>query len=502
MPFPILGTPKPAFFDSSGSPLVSGTLTIKDPTADTNKATYPTYDDAVAATNANDNPITLDSRGETTTELWGLDGEDYKLVLADSAAANVWTVDDVFMPGNNYTVKTGATEAQIQAAIDAAEATNGHVWFEPGTYTGNWTITAALTIHATDGVILTGSSAAAVVTCTGDFVNVVGGLKIDGASTSIYCWHHEGSNNCNLDSLWLTGATSHGLYIQGIVGDGAYYNSFHNLVSKTNGGAGVKLEGTATPDHRANVNNFFGGQVSSNTGAGFDIDTVAGTAIFGTAIETNTGYALKFTDCTKAALTMIGGWIESNTAGGVNIDATTLMVQMYGTRFNQATEFSGAGISNTGNVFMVDSISGVLTKWMETVGGAFRDCHLRTALSDQLQTVGQTTLQARVTGDTEWRYQLANNGNQFFGTGALASDINFGRGAGGESILSSKEWAATTGVRVGGVSGPIWTSGSGTPESNLAGSPGDLYSDTDGGAGVTLYVKESGAATTTGWIAK
>ncbi|MHC4193451.1 MAG: hypothetical protein ACYSP9_04665, partial [Planctomycetota bacterium] len=68
MPYPILGTPKPAFFDSSGSPLVSGTLTIVDPADDTNKASYPTYDNAVALTNANANPYTLDSRGETTNE--------------------------------------------------------------------------------------------------------------------------------------------------------------------------------------------------------------------------------------------------------------------------------------------------------------------------------------------------------------------------------------------------------------------------------------------------
>ena len=48
MPFPILGTPKPQFFDSSGAPLTSGTLTIVEPSTDVNKATYPTYDDAVA----------------------------------------------------------------------------------------------------------------------------------------------------------------------------------------------------------------------------------------------------------------------------------------------------------------------------------------------------------------------------------------------------------------------------------------------------------------------
>lgn len=44
--------------------------------------------------------------------------------------------------------------------------------------------------------------------------------------------------------------------------------------------------------------------------------------------------------------------------------------------------------------------------------------------------------------------------------------------------------------------------GSGSPETVVYGSVGDLYLDVAGGAGTTLYVKESGAATNTGWIGK
>lgn len=44
--------------------------------------------------------------------------------------------------------------------------------------------------------------------------------------------------------------------------------------------------------------------------------------------------------------------------------------------------------------------------------------------------------------------------------------------------------------------------GSGTPEGNVTASPGAIYVDTGGGAGVTLYVKETGVGTNTGWIAK
>lgn len=44
--------------------------------------------------------------------------------------------------------------------------------------------------------------------------------------------------------------------------------------------------------------------------------------------------------------------------------------------------------------------------------------------------------------------------------------------------------------------------GSGTPEGNVVANVGALYTRTDGGAGSTLYVKESGDGLATGWIAK
>jgi hypothetical protein len=44
--------------------------------------------------------------------------------------------------------------------------------------------------------------------------------------------------------------------------------------------------------------------------------------------------------------------------------------------------------------------------------------------------------------------------------------------------------------------------GLGTPEANVTGSIGNLYLRTDGSTNTTLYVKESGNATKTGWVAK
>lgn len=42
----------------------------------------------------------------------------------------------------------------------------------------------------------------------------------------------------------------------------------------------------------------------------------------------------------------------------------------------------------------------------------------------------------------------------------------------------------------------------GDPNTFVVGVPGDLVADTTGGANTTLWVKESGAGTTAGWVAK
>lgn len=47
----------------------------------------------------------------------------------------------------------------------------------------------------------------------------------------------------------------------------------------------------------------------------------------------------------------------------------------------------------------------------------------------------------------------------------------------------------------------IWTSGPGSPEGSVTAPVGSMYTDTSGGAGTTLYVKESGTGDT-GWVAK
>lgn len=58
-------------------------------------ATYPTYADALAGTNANANPVVMNSLGEAT--IFGQGGQAYKLVLTDPLAVVLWTVDAIVL---------------------------------------------------------------------------------------------------------------------------------------------------------------------------------------------------------------------------------------------------------------------------------------------------------------------------------------------------------------------------------------------------------------------
>ncbi len=145
---------------------------------------------------------------------------------------------------------------------------------------------------------------------------------------------------------------------------------------------------------------------------------------------------------------------------------------------------------------------------------------------------------AKVTADADWNWELWaqglagkrdtdaadrvlvdwNNSRLYFGGGATAPVAYIGQF--GSTLGFSHHIGPTTdnAVDIGysthraravyavqyrmGTSGAvIVTSGSGSPEGVVTAPVGSLYTRTDGGAGTTLYVKESGSGNT-GWVAK
>lgn len=89
---------------------------------------------------------------------------------------------------------------------------------------------------------------------------------------------------------------------------------------------------------------------------------------------------------------------------------------------------------------------------------------------------------------SQWFWQASDNTFRFNHNGGLAYYID-----------TSRNVNFQAGIKVANAS--QWTSGAGSPETVVTAPVGSLYTRTDGGAGTTLYVKESGTGNT-GWIAK
>ena len=101
--------------------------------------------------------------------------------------------------------------------------------------------------------------------------------------------------------------------------------------------------------------------------------------------------------------------------------------------------------------------------------------------------------------------------NLVAGAWALATGTTVGGPADRLTVAPAGDVAVNTGdliivtsgkgIKFSGNGNALWRAGAGTPEGVLTAPVGSLYTRTDGGAGTTLYVKESGAGNT-GWVAK
>lgn len=122
MAAPILGTPCPQFLDANGNPLVSGLVYVYVPDTTTARDSYPTADDADASTNANANPVVLDSNGYANG-LWGKDNTGYKVSVQNSSAVVQWTANDIFLNRSGTTSQTGLLELATNAEARTATST-------------------------------------------------------------------------------------------------------------------------------------------------------------------------------------------------------------------------------------------------------------------------------------------------------------------------------------------------------------------------------------------
>lgn len=121
--------PMPQFFDNSGLVLNGGLLYFYAPGTTTLINTYPTSADALAGTNANSNPLVLDSAGRLQADIYV--NQTFKCVLKTSAGVTIKTEDNITTLGQliatlsktgNYTVTVSDRDKLIQ--VDATSGSN------------------------------------------------------------------------------------------------------------------------------------------------------------------------------------------------------------------------------------------------------------------------------------------------------------------------------------------------------------------------------------------
>ena len=120
--------------------------------------------------------------------------------------------------------------------------------------------------------------------------------------------------------------------------------------------------------------------------------------------------------------------------------------------------------------------------------------------------IGNTQNGILINEDTATVENISVSGIMFSATGSPVSVTVSGTGVIGSRItvrdcsgftrdgrdFEILDWASDL-IRVWGV---------GSPEAAVVAGVGSYYFRTDGGAGTTLYIKESGTGTNTGWVAK
>ena len=109
------------------------------------------------------------------------------------------------------------------------------------------------------------------------------------------------------------------------------------------------------------------------------------------------------------------------------------------------------------------------------------------SVAEMMKTLQDLEVQPPVVPPTSTTYSVFTSSTSGLTPASGGGTVNY--------LRADATWASPTG-------GVVMSSGVGSPNGVVVGSPGDMYLNTSGGAGTTLYIKESGAATNTGWVAK
>lgn len=189
----------------------------------------------------------------------------------------------------------------------------------------------------------------------------------------------------------------------------------------------------------------------------------------------------------------------------------------------EAGDWQGVGLRQygTGDGLYTESMPGsngwgIRARNSSTQGAALFENYVATGSAimtvDVAGTPGAThiTMASNVKTGGNW-VNVSHNGSAFVGQ-VFTADMAHGSGSfaglflnfanNSVSKLSVDSQGNITAAGFLKTNNAVIHAGAGVPNGSVPGSPGDIWLNTNGGAGTTLWVKESGSGTTSGWVAK
>jgi hypothetical protein len=518
--------PKLQFFSSSGVPLSGGKLYSYAAGTTTPLATYTSSSGGTA----NTNPVILDSRGEAN--VW-FNAVSYKLKLTSSTDVEIWTVDNLNGPdqttlaslaassGSSLVGYTqggaGAVATTVQAKLrqtvsvkdfgavgdgvtndttamqNALSSGASVVYIPAGTYLISTKLTFSCNIYG-DGfntIIKTvGDIIGLESTTSYGFIKSVSITSNGGGSTNNHGLMLKGCARTLVDGVYISSMGGHGIWIDSTSASNNLLN-LSNVQSVSNGMNGIYVFGGAD-NNAMTLENI---DVRGNTDSGLVFNSPASPNISNcnflnsVSAQSNTNYGVAF----LGALTRNNvGWVylENNGVTDLYFDS----------------DAHGNFIQTTNDGTSIVDLNG-----FNTVLSA------GSSPSSRYTFNSVDFVQARIyNGTNVGQLVFTQSGDRAFAittTGTTgASSTTFAKGAtASHSVTIEGSLQATSPSFIGdylSVSNPTYTgtwptirAGAGSPEGSVAARIGSIYQRTDGGAGTSFYVKESGTGNT-GWAAK
>jgi hypothetical protein len=409
---------------------------------------------------------------------------------------------------------TTNSTAAIQAAINAAAVNNQLLYFPTGTYL----VTDTLTIYS--GTTITGDQAWAFPASFGP--TLASQIKFEPTSLKDLFVIGDNPNigitpgfytKISISNMILLGNgdtnSQHGLNLNRVI-----YSNFENLTitdfkypvrllsTINNGFTNLFLTGTQA------CIRYSGGTATTDV---WNRCTLFGSPVGVQTVGTTIG--IRFTECLfeqidtfgadiikdTETMTFVNCYSEdvpyTNTATGcmfrVGLDGTTLSTE------NQLTviggKYAGRNAGTVGSWMDVDFASGVMivapnvSRYTNVINTTANTVDNSVFVSG-LDGIGYATFNSGTAGKVSGIFPATVLNSGAFRYAARFSDLTASGGV-----------TATGGfVNNGSV---VWLAGGGSPEGAVTAVVGSLWSRTDGGAGTSLYVKESGTGNT-GWVAK